>query len=236
MLTLRDENKWGKWLTVFFFTVLLIEITSEFFSNKLLLYIFKPLLSIGIMALYWNTSKIRSSLFIIVLFLSMVTNILFIPNTEKFLYIAMIIFMLHRLLLIYYIVKLIKLRDFIPLAIGIIPFLFIFFYLLSVLTEIPSDSYFVLIIQNILISVIGVLAMSEYMTNYSKMNAWLLIFGLFSVVQYFIVFTEKYYLSNLAPITLRPVAMLLNAGVYYAFYRFVIDAETKNAEVTFNEN
>ena len=78
--------------------------------------------------------------------------------------------------------------------------------------------------------------MSEYMTNYSKMNAWFLIFGLFSVVQYFIVFTEKYYLSNLAPITLRPVAMLLNAGVYYAFYRFVIDAETKNAEETFNEN
>ena len=57
------------------------------------------------------------------------------------------------------------------------------------------------------------------------MNAWLLIFGLLSVMQYFIVFIEKYYLMNLAPIALRPFAMFLNASVYYAFYRFIMDAE-----------
>ena len=67
--------------------------------------------------------------------------------------------------------------------------------------------------------------------NYNKMNAWLLIFGLLSVTQYFIVFIEKYYLMNLAPIAFRPLAMLLNATVLYSFYRFIIDAEKKNNKI-----
>jgi hypothetical protein len=51
------------------------------------------------------------------------------------------------------------------------------------------------------------------------------VFGLLSVTQYFIVFVEKGYLSDIAPFTLRPIAMILNIGVHYTFYRFVIEIE-----------
>lgn len=225
MFTLKHENIYGKWLTILFFVIVIIEVTAEMFSDKLLIYIFKPLLSIGIMALYWNASNERRFLFLIVLSLSLITNVLFIPNTKNLLFIGLLVFFIHRIWLIYYIIRVIKLKDYIPLFIAIMPFLFLFFYLLLISSEIEMKSYLILIFQNVLISFIGGLALSEYIMNYNKMNAWLLIFGLLSVMQYFIVFIEKYYLMNLAPIALRPLAMLLNASVYYAFYRFIMDAE-----------
>ncbi|MFV8341916.1 hypothetical protein [Flavobacterium sp. XS2P39] len=144
------------------------------------------------------------------------------------LFLGLIVLLIHRLLMIYYIVKLAKLKDYIPLLIAIVPFLFVFFYLLSITEGLTSKSYGILILQNILISILGGISLSDYVMNDSKKNPWLLIFGLFSVMQYFIVFIEKYYLSNLAPTVFRPLAMLLNITVYYAFYRFVIDVENSN--------
>lgn len=237
-MIIKDKTNLGKWLTAMFFIIVAVELTAEFFSSRELVFIFKPLLSIGVMVLYWNASRVRESMFFLVLCLSLITNLFFIPNTESFLFIGLIVFLVHRIFLIAYVVRLIKLKDFIPLFIAIVPFLFVFFYLLSISNGIQQESYWVLIIQNILISIIGGLALSEYVMNYNRMNFWLLIFGLLSVTQYFIVFIEKYYLSNLAPIAFRPLAMVLNAAVYYAFYRFVVDAEKANAneEVVLNDN
>ena len=237
MFTLKHENSYGRLFSILFFACVVIEVTAEMFSNKLLIYIAKPLLSIGIMVLYWNASKVKKPLFFLVILLSMITNILFIPNTYQLLIVALLVFMAHRILLIYYVVQVIKLKDYIPLFIAILPFLFIFFYLLTISTDASASGYFVLIIQNILISIVGGLALSEYVMNYNKMNAWLFIFGLLSVTQYFIVFIEKYYLIDLAPIAFRPLAMLLNASVYYSFYRFIIDAERINNKInTLNNN
>ena len=87
-----------------------------------------------------------------------------------------------------------------------------------------------LIIQNILISIIAGITLSDYVMNNGKKNdtAWLLIFGLLSVSQYFIVFVERYYLSGISPISFRPLAMILNASVYYVFYEFVMVIEKSN--------
>ena len=127
MFTLKHENRIGKSLSLLFFIIVIIEVVIEFFFDKGLLFFFKPLLSIGIMVLYWNMSKKRNWLFFIVLFLSLITNVLFIPNTQYLLFLGLLVFLVHRILLIYYVIQLIKLKDYIPFFIAIIPFVFIFF-------------------------------------------------------------------------------------------------------------
>lgn len=90
-------------------------------------------------------------------------------------------------------------------------------------------SYGILIIQNILISIIAGITVSNYIMNNSKKDTtWLFIFGLLSITQYFIVFIEKYYLSDLSPVIFRPLAMILNAAVYYTFYKFIMAIEVLN--------
>ncbi len=179
--------------------------------------------------LYWNTSSQRTPLFFFTILFSLITNVFFIYATETMLFLGLIAFFIHRLLMIYYIIKLIKLKDCIPLFIAMIPFLVFFFYLLSMTSALTTRSYGILIIQNILISIIAGIVLSDYiMNNDKKETAWFFIFGLLSVTQYFIVFIEKYYLSGLSPSIFRPLAMILNTGVYFAFYKFVLVIERSN--------
>lgn len=209
-----------------YFIVSAIEVTAELFSYKPFVFIFKPLISIVLILLYWKISNLRNTLFFLTIFFSLITNVFFIFDTERMLFLGLIAFFIHRLLMIFYLIKLIKLKDFIPMLIAMIPFVFYFFYLLSLTNELTRRSYGILIIQNILISIIAGITLSEYvMNNGKKDTTWFFIFGLLSITQYFIVFIEKYYLSDLSPISLRPLAMILNSAVYFTFYKFVIKTE-----------
>lgn len=223
------ENNLEKIISGLFLTVVSVEVIAELFSYEPMLFVFKPLISIVLMVLYWNTSNKRNPLFFATILFSLITNVFFIYDTETMLFLGLIAFFMHRLLMIYYIIKLIKLKDCIPLFIAMIPFMFFFFYLLSLTSGITTRSYGILIVQNILISIIAGIALSDYVMNNGKKDAtWLLIFGLLSVTQYFIVFIERYYLSDISPISFRPLAMILNAAVHYAFYKFVMAFEKLN--------
>lgn len=230
MKIFNKENNLKKIISVLFFTVVTVEVTAELFSYDPILFIFKPLISIVLMLLYWNTSNQKNPLFFFAISFSLITNVFFIYDTETMLFLGLIAFFIHRLLMIHYIVKLIKLKDYIPLFLAMIPFMFFFFYLLSITSELTARSYGILIVQNILVSIIAGITLSDYVMNNGKKNdtAWLLIFGLLSVTQYFIVFVEKYYLSDMSPISFRPLAMILNSSVYYAFYKFVMVIENLN--------
>lgn len=225
----NKESNTEKLIIAVYFAVATVEVTAEVFLYKPILFIFKPLISIVLMALYWNTSKQKNPLFFFAILFSLITNAFFIYDTETMLFLGLIAFFIHRLLMIYYILKLIKLKDYIPLLIAMIPFLFFYFYLLSITTELTPRSYGILIIQNILISIIAGITLSDYvMNNGKKDTTWLFIFGLLSTTQYFIVFIEKYYLLDLSPVSFRPLAMILSASVYYAFYKFVMAIEKLN--------
>jgi hypothetical protein len=228
MRILKKESKIEKLIITLYFAIATVEVTTEMFSYKPLLFVFKPLIPTMLMVLYWNSSTRRNPLFFATILLSLITDVFFISSTEDMLFLGLITFFMHQLLIIYYISKLINLKDYIPLLIAMIPFLFIFFYLLSISSETTSRTYYFVIIQNILISILAGITLSQYIMFFNKKNTWLFIFGLLCVTQYFIVFIEKYYLSGLSPVAFRPIAMMLNTGVYYTFYKFVIETEKLN--------
>lgn len=168
MVILKNKKTLENLITGFYFALALIEVTAELFRYKPLLFLLKPLLPLMMMILYWNISNQRNKLFFATLFFSLVTSVFFIPNTEKMLFLGLIVLVIHRLLMIYYIVKLAKLKDYIPLLIAIVPFLFVFFYLLSISEGLTSKSYGILKFQNILISILGGISLSDYVMNDSK--------------------------------------------------------------------
>lgn len=220
-------------VTIAYFAVALTEIMAELFEMKLLIYVLKPLMPVMLMILYATASKVRNPLFFITLFFSVVTNILFIPNDQVTLFYGIIAFMLHRLVILYYIIKLLRIKDYIPVFIATIPFMIVFFYLLAS-SEVPQNSFVILIFQNILISILGGIALSNYIMHDNKKNSWLLICGLLFIGLQFIVFIEKYYLSGLSLTIFRPIAMGLNAFAFYTFYEFVNAIEKSDENATSN--
>ena len=228
MRIFNKESKIEKLIIVLYFAIAAVEITTEMFSYKPLLFVFKPLIPTLLIALYWYSSTRRNPLFFVAVTLSLITDVFFISKMESVLFFGLLVLFIHQLVMIYYISKLIKLKDYIPLLIAMVPFLFVFFYLLSISGETVTRIYYIVIIQNILISILAGITLSQYMMFYEKKDMWLFIFGLLSVTQYFIVFIEKYYLSGSSPVVFRPMAMILNTGVYYTFYKFVIETEKLN--------
>lgn len=212
------------------FSFSIIEVLAELFSFKVILFAFRPLVALLIIYLYWVTSKERNMLFFMTLFFLFLTSIFILSGSITFLILGLIGVLTHRILLIFYIIKLNKIKDFVPILIAIIPFVFIFSYLLSISDEIPKGSYYPLVVQNILVSILAGVILSNYFMNDSNNSPWLAIFGLLSTALYFTVFIEKCFLSNLPPTYFRPLAMILFVTSYYSFYRFVIDIETINAK------
>lgn len=209
-------------LTILLFFVALIEIIAEYFRIMPLIYVFKPLISILLMWLYWEVSSRKELLFFLTIGTSLLTNILFIPADLDYIFYGLVVFVFHRIINIYYIIKVTNIRDIIPVLLGSIPFLFIFFYIFSETDLLKTELYFVMIIHNVLVSVLGGYALVNYVFNDSNRSLWLTICVLFFVSLNFIIFIEKFYLSLKI---YRPIAMTLNTFAYYSFYKFIIENE-----------
>ncbi|RZJ70194.1 hypothetical protein [Flavobacterium sp.] len=227
-MALNRDNIGPIVLTALYFIVSVSEVICELLVYRPLIFVLKPLMPFLLMVLYFVVSDRKNVLFFFVMTLSLITNVLFIPDSKTYLFYGLVVFLVHRILLLYYMMRLLKLRDFIPAIIATIPFLMVFFYTFMITNGIPEESFFVLIFQNILISVICGISFSHYIMHDDKRNSWLLLCGILFGCLHFIVFVEKFYLSGFSPIIFRPLAMGLNAMAFYTFYEFVVATEKSN--------
>lgn len=205
-----------------------MEILVEYFQLDLGKIILKPLMPMIIIIIYLNQSIKKDWVFIVMMFLSVLTNLLFIPNSGEYLFYGLIVFTILRFLMLYITFKICKLKDFVPLFIATSPFLIVFFYLFFEGSDIPDNTVPVIIIQNVLISIFAGISLSSYVMNDNKQNSILLISALLFVMLQLVVFVEKFYLENEYSQILRPMAMSLNSLAFYAFYRFVLEGEKLN--------
>jgi hypothetical protein len=212
-------------LTILLFVVALTEIIAEYFRFLPLIYIFKPSISIILMALYWVTSTKREVLFFLTIGTSLLTNILFIPNNIELIFWGLIVFVFHRIIHLYYITKVTKIKDIVPILLASVPFLLIFFYIFLDTDLLSIEVYYIMILHNILISLLGGFALANYVLNDNKKSMWLTISVLFFVSLHFIIFIEKFYISLQI---FRPIAMTLNTFAYYSFYKFIVSNEKKS--------
>jgi len=231
-MVFRNENRRVTVLAVLYFIVAIAEVVCELYAYTPLIYILKPMMPLVLMLLYYACSIMRRPLFFVIMCLSLITNILFIPDSETYLFYGLLVFLAHRILLLYFIIRILKISDFIPVIIATVPFLLVFFYLFMITNGIPENSFVVLIIQNVLISIICGIAVSHYVMQDSRRNSWLLQCGILFGLLHFIVFVEKFYLTGFSPVIFRPMAMGLNAFAFYAFYEFVMSTEKLNRNDT----
>lgn len=214
-----------RFLTIVFFVIAFFEVIAEYYVNRPIICILKPLLPLVLIVIYSIESDKKNLLFIAALLFSLITNILFVPNTPNYLFYGVIVFTIHRIIVIYLIFSFQKVKDFIPLILATAPFLLIFFYLFIETVEIPQNSISIIIFQNLLISLFAGLALSSYFMNDNKQNSVLLISALLFVMLQFVVFVEKYFLVNEFEELFRPLAMTFNALAFFSFYKYVIIAE-----------
>ncbi len=214
-------------LVVIYFINALLEILAESISCKSIIYITKPLIPFLLMVLYFINSTKKDYIFFLVMIFSLFTNLLFIPNSQESLYYGVISFTIHRIFLVILIFRIIKIKDYIPFFLATLPLGFIFFYLFLA-SDVPQNSYYLIVFHNLVAAILGGIAISNYIMSDTKQNSLLLICVLLFLGLQLVIYIEKYYLAESHSLFLRPLAMTLNIFAFYAFYKFVISSEKLN--------
>ena len=226
-MRVKNKHRIINLLGIIYFINALLEILAESISCKPIIYITKPLIPFLLMVLYFINSTKKDYIFFLIMIFSLITNLLFIPNSQESLYYGVISFTIHRIFLVILIFKIIKIKDYIPFFLATLPLGFIFFYLFLE-SDVPQNSYYLIVFHNLMAAILGGIAISNYIMSDTKQNSLLLICVLLFLGLQLVIYIEKYYLAESHSLFLRPLAMTLNIFAFYAFYKFVISSEKLN--------
>ncbi len=222
------KNYWYIFLTLLFFSIVTIDLFGEYLGNQKVVFIAKPLISIILMIIYWTYSDQRNTLFIATLLFALISSVLFIVDDMTIILWGVAVFAIHRLLLIIFLIKILQARDYAPIIIASLPTLLIFFYLLSITTNISATIVVLFSINNFLISFFCGIVYSNYFMKIESKNPWLVISALMFIALQLIVYIEKFYLIEFSPRMLRPTAVFFLAMALFALVRGTLSQERLN--------
>ena len=232
MMLMNLKINWHYLLNITFFALAGIELLAELFGFSFLSLVTRLLLPIVLGLLYFSVSNKINLLFYLLLSLLLVSNLFFYNRDKPLFYFGILAFILLRIVAIIIILSATKHNNYLQIVIASFPFLIIFFYLISVTNEITDVEFNTLILQSILISLLAGISTANYFKNENRQNSWLLISTLLFIGLRFIVFIERFIISDLTLLFNRPISVILNTFAFYTFYKFVITAEFENNNIT----
>jgi len=222
--TTKSSAKASGILVALYFCVSAIEIIAEFLKEEQLVMYSKPLMMPILAALYLFTSKKRDVFFVTALIFSWTANMLFISKDFNYIITGTLFFTAYRILIIYLVIKLVRVPGVIPLFIGCLPFLFIYLFVINLTYEELQEGFWLFLFQGIFTIIFGGLSLGNYIFKSNKANTYLLISTmLFTFTQFLFVIRLFYVSLNI----FQPLAMLLYVAGQFMLYKFIILEENK---------
>lgn len=212
-------------LNIAYFAFVSFEIITELFDFNKTTIIIRLILPILLGILYFLNTQINSSIFYVLLAFVMLSNVLFFYRDSALFFYGILTFIFARIIALLIIFNLSKDKNYLHIIGVSFPFLVIFFYLISVTNDISNVELNVLILQSSLISVLAGISITNYFKNENRQNSWLLISTLLFIGLRFIVFIERYIVSDLTLSVNRPIEVILSAFAFFTFYKYIIAAE-----------
>ncbi|UPT72368.1 MAG: lysoplasmalogenase [Flavobacterium sp. JAD_PAG50586_2] len=170
-----------------------IEIIAEFYEDRLLIWITKPLILPALLLYYLKRSKSISPFFILALFASWVANMLFIQSTFQFITLGVCFFLIYRILVIYIIVNKVKMPTSVPLVLGAIPFIFIYALVTVYTYNTLGDSVYLFLIQGVFTIFLGGFSLGNFIMVSNKTNSLLLVSTMCMTFNQFLFLLKFYY-------------------------------------------
>jgi hypothetical protein len=212
-------------LIVLYTIIATIEIIAELFHNKLILWLVKPLLMPILILYYIVNAKKVNYLFVTALICTLLANIFFIYRDEFFILTGSCFFLLYRTLIIYLVVKLVKLPSYIPVLLGSIPFIFIYASTCFLTYSEFGNALPLFIAHGVFVIFLGGFSLGNYMIWPNKTNLYLFGNAMFIALSQFI-FVVKLYTpyDNL----LHSIAMILFVFAQYFIVKFMLSKDDLN--------
>lgn len=218
---------------ILYVIISMVEIVAEYYNDKNLVWLFKPILMPLLIGYYFYKSKKRNLLFISSLILSWIANIIFIENEMDFIIIGSVFFLMYRAIIIYLVLRLVKMPSKIPLLIGSIPFVFIYATICFLTYQDLGNSIVLFLIHGMFIIFLGGYSLGNYILRSSKTNLYLFISTmLFAIAQFLFIIKLYSEYVNL----LHAFAMMQFVVAQYLLVKFIYLKEKPKPKYEFVNN
>ena len=159
-----------------FIIVCILDLIGIYLGQSILILIAKPLLMITLFWYYAVNAKRVNKLLITGLFFSFLGDVLLLGTGDLYFILGLLFFLIAHVFYIIMVVKLLKSTKLSQVLIASIPYLFIFYFLLSILYSGLGDMKIPVIVYAITITVLGISSLSLFLQNKTKTHL-VLVFG-----------------------------------------------------------
>ena len=228
-MTHQINSNISKGLCLMYFGTALLFLCQEIFKMHPVFDYFGLLRLFTLIVLYIYSSQKRNPVFLSMLFFVLVSNFLFFKKNDTYLMYGMIAYLMNRLFTVILVFRILPNKKALPIIIASIPFLFFYLYMIFLAEKLFSLGFLSLLMNSLLMSFLGGLALSTYYLDNESKNkyALLLVSILLFVMQNLIFLLQKYY--GMAGL-FEPISIVLNTASLFIFYKFIILCETSTAE------
>lgn len=215
-------------LTIIYFIVIVVFSIFDFAEHPILNRIVGGSRIPLLIFIYWLHSHTKNIIYLSALVLFFFAYIMFLESTpERSLY-GSIVSLIYRFLIFLLVYKSVKNKNWFALSLASIPFLFIYSYFILLINEFLNAEIYLWILNGLLTSFIGGIALYNYLFEDENKNFWLLISSILFVIQIGVFFLHQYYLEALE---LRTLTVILFGISNFTFYKFMISDEERENEV-----
>ncbi len=221
-------NTITKALTIFFFTVSILDIVGLAFNNSLLRTIFKPLIVLSLMALYYFSSNKKNHWYLVALLFSFFGDVLLMDKNNLFLF-GIAAFLVTQIIYIYIILKQLKKPSFFHKYLYAFLFVNYAVYLLSLLKPNLGELFYPVLVYGITISVFGLVATLNYVTKRTTATLFLMLGAILFVASDSMIALHKFH----EPKSFYPIAIMITYVLaQYLIYQFIIKEEITLKELS----
>jgi len=191
-------------LTWLFFSVSFLDIIGVILQDSWLQLIFKPLIMPSLILLYVVRVKSRNYWYVAAMFFSFLGDVLLLDKNNMFLY-GIAAFLITQLLYVLIIAKDLPRSDFKTKALALLPFLFFFTGLISILKDGLGEFLIPVIIYGLAISIFGFVSLLNYLLKKDRASLTLLIGAILFILSDSMIALHKFY----EPQAIYPSAIMI---------------------------
>jgi len=218
------SNDVSRLLKITFFTSSILDIIGVAANLIWLQTIFKPLIILSLITLYYSTVIERNNWYLLALFFSLLGDVFLLDKNGYFL-LGIGSFLITQILFIKLIISQLEKVRIHHFIITLLPFVVYFTVLISIIQENLTEFMIPVVIYGITISFFGMVSLLNYFIDKSKRSLVLLIGAVLFIASDSMIALNKFH----EPRILYPVAIMITYIVaQYFIYRFMRDLNKKS--------
>lgn len=200
-------------LNLFFYSMCSLFRLEEY--EKIFWFLRVPIL----ITLYFVSSKKRNYLYFVALVFYQLASIFFTMETEETFFYGSISSLFFKIFLFLLVYKFITKQNRKAIAIAFVPFFIIYLYLIEIILFSLGNNLYLWLLNALVTSIIGGIAIINYLNESNPRNYWLLLSSILFIVQIGAYFMNKFYVEEEAT---RQMVILSYAFSHFTFYKFLI--------------